>query len=386
MKKKKIAVVITSRASYARVKNLLKAIQNHKELDLILIGAASLMLEKYGNAHLIVAKEGFQINEEVYTVVEGGNPITMAKTVGLGIIELATIFNNHKPDIVVSIADRFETIATAIAGAYLNIPVAHIQGGEVTGSIDEKVRHAVTKIASIHFVSHKVAAKRVRKMGENPDTIFITGCPSIDLAEEVMNEKKNEFDLLDKYGGTGAKINLDNDFIIVMQHAVTTEYANSYNDMWETLMAVELQKIPAIIMWPNMDAGSDLISKAIRVYRENINPNNVHFLKNLEPKDFLRLLLKSRGIIGNSSVGIRECSFLGVPAVNIGTRQNGRARGNNVLDVHHDRDVVKEAIENYLLKSSRLPSSNLYGDGCAGEKIADILNSVDLEIEKQFVD
>jgi len=386
MSKRKIAVVITSRASYARVKSVLTAIKNHKELELLLIGAASLILEKYGNAYLIIEEDGFEIREKVYTVVEGSNPVTMAKTVGLGITELATIFNNHKPDIVISIADRFETIATAIAGSYLNIPIAHIQGGELTGSIDEKVRHAVTKMASIHFVANEQAEKRVRKMGESPESIFVTGCPSIDLALEVRNDNKRESNFMDKYGGTGTRIDLDNDFIIVMQHSVTTEYSRSFDQMWETLLAVKSLQIPVIVMWPNVDAGSDLVAKAIRTYRERYNPNKMHFFRNMDPCDFIRLLLKSRGIVGNSSVGIRECSFLGVPAVNIGTRQNGRERGENVFDVGYDRNEISKAVKKHILKQNGVTPSTIYGNGKAGEKIAEILGSVELKIEKRFED
>ncbi|MBN1897584.1 MAG: UDP-N-acetylglucosamine 2-epimerase (hydrolyzing) [Spirochaetes bacterium] len=383
-KKRKIAVVITSRASYARVKSLLKAISKNKNLELILIGAASLILEKYGNAHMIMEKEGFKINEKVYMVIEGENPATMAKTVGVGIIELATIFDNYKPDIVVSIADRFETVATAIAGSYLNIPIAHIQGGEITGSIDEKVRHAVTKFASAHFVSNEFAFKRVRQMGEPEDTIYITGCPSIDLADAVLKDPEMKFKFFEKYGGVGDIIDLNKDFIVVMQHSVTTEFSHAYEQMWETLMAVDSVGIPAIIMWPNMDAGSDRISKAIRTYRELHKPQHVHFFKNFQPQDFLKLLLRSKGIVGNSSVGIREGSFLGVPAVNIGNRQLGREQADNVVNVDYDRKKITQAIKNHIIKNQRFPSSHLYGDGTAGEKIAGLLSKIDIKVEKRF--
>ena len=211
MEKKRICVVITARASYARVKSVLRAIKKSRDLELFLVGSASLLLYKYGNAIDIIENDGFQIDEKVYMVVEGGNPTTMAKTVGIGIMELATIFDNRKPDIVISIADRFETICTAIAASYLNIPVAHIQGGEITGSIDEKVRHAVTKFSSLHFVTNESAAKRVRMMGESEESIFITGCPSIDLAKEVRDGEQvmNTDYLYSKYGGTGEIVDID---------------------------------------------------------------------------------------------------------------------------------------------------------------------------------
>ena len=385
---KKIGVVVTSRASYSRVKSVLIAIKNHKDLELFLVGGASLLLYKYGNAAEIMEKDGFKVNEKVYMVVEGENPTTMAKTVGIGIMELSTIFDNHKPDIVISIADRFETICTAIAASYLNIPIAHIQGGEISGSIDEKVRHSVTKFSSLHFVANEYAAKRVRLMGEPKDTIFVTGCPSVDLAKDVLKDPSfmNSSYLYSKYGGTGEFVDIDKDFVVVMQHSVTTEFDQAYSQTKETIDAVYETNIPSIVMWPNMDAGSDAISKAIREFREKVKPTNFHFFRNLEPEDFLALLLKSKSLIGNSSVGVRECSFLGVPVINIGSRQRGRERGPNVIDVEYSKKQIISALEKYLSRNKPYPSVLLYGDGKAGKKIAEILSNVIPKIEKQFVE
>ena len=384
--KRKIGVVVTSRASYSRVKSVLKAIKEQPDLELFLVGAASLLLHKYGNAAAIMEEDGFRIDEKVYMVVEGENPTTMAKTVGIGIMELATIFDNYKPDIVISIADRFETICTAIAASYLNIPVAHMQGGEITGSIDEKVRHAVTKFSSYHFAANEHAARRIRLMGEDEKTIFVTGCPAIDLAKDISKgySYMNTQYLYSKYAGAGEKVDIDKDFIIVMQHPVTTEFTKAYSQMEETLAAVYEIGIPTIVMWPNVDAGSDLISKAIRAFREKEKPKNFYFFISLGPEDFLALLMKSKGIIGNSSVGIRECSYLGIPAVNIGTRQQGREQGPNVINTGYDKKQIKEAIIAHLQKGHRYTSVNLYGDGNAGEKIAKILTSIPIVIEKKF--
>ncbi|MBA7644539.1 UDP-N,N'-diacetylbacillosamine 2-epimerase (hydrolyzing) [subsurface metagenome] len=385
---KKIGIVVTSRASYARIKTVLKAIRNFAELELFLVGSASLLLYKYGNAYQIIEKDGFAIDEKVYMLIEGENPATMAKSVGVGIMELATIFDNHKPDIVISIADRFETICTAIAASYLNIPVAHIQGGELTGSIDEKVRHAVTKFSSLHFVANEEAKQRVRQMGEPEESVFVTGCPSVDLANEVKsgNNFMNTEYLYSKYGGTGAFVDIDKDFLVVMQHSVTTEFEESHKHARETLSAVRETGIPAIVMWPNVGAGSDLTSKAIRDFREEFKPDNVHFFRNLEPEDFFALLLKSKCIVGNSSVGIRECSFLGVPAVNIGTRQEGRKRGDNVIDVSYSKNEIKKAVKKHCQNNNKYPSVQLYGDGAAGERIARILTEVNLSSRKRFAE
>jgi UDP-hydrolysing UDP-N-acetyl-D-glucosamine 2-epimerase len=383
---KKIGVVITSRASYARVKTVLKAIKERPDLELFLVGGASLLLYKYGNAAEIIERDGFKINEKVYMIIEGENPATMAKSVGVGIMELATIFDNNKPDIVISIADRFETICTAIAASYLNIPVAHIQGGELSGSIDEKVRHAVTKFSSLHFVSNEFAAKRVRSMGEPGETIFITGCPSIDLAKEVIGNHEymtTEY-LYSNYGGTGTQVDIDKDFFIVLQHPVTTEFDDAYHQMRETLMAIHDYQIQAIVLWPNIDAGADFTAKAIRDFRERYQLGNMHFFRNFEPEDFLALLIKTKCLVGNSSVGIRECSFLGVPVINIGNRQRGRERGMNVIDVAHSKDEIMTAIAKHFKNGNKYPSSTLYGDGTAGEKIANILAEVTPGVEKTF--
>jgi len=385
---KRICVVITARSSYARVKSVLRAIQKSKDLELYLVGSASLLLYKYGNAVEIIENDGFRINEKVYMVIEGENPTTMAKSVGIGIMELATVLDNCRPDIVISIADRFETICTAVAASYLNIPVAHIQGGEITGSIDEKVRHAVTKFSSLHFVANEFAANRVKAMGEPEESIFVTGCPSVDLAKEVRDRLvfMNTDYLYSKYGGTGDFVDIDKDFVVVLQHPVTTEFEDAYRQMQETIMAVYESEVQAIVFWPNVDAGSDLVSKAIREFRENHSPKGIHFFRNFVPEDFLALLLKSKCIVGNSSVGIRECSFLGVPAINIGTRQSGRERGENVIDVPYSKKQIMKALEKHFQNGDRYLSTTLYGDGTAGEKIAQILEEVNPNIEKKFVE
>jgi UDP-hydrolysing UDP-N-acetyl-D-glucosamine 2-epimerase len=305
----------------------------------------------------------------------------MAKTTGLGLIELATAFNNLKPDIVLTIADRYETIATAIAGSYMNIPVAHVQGGEVTGSIDEKVRHAVTKLSNLHFVSNQTAYNRVIKMGEEPNTVFITGCPSIDIAARVLEKPDLPIDPIKQYGGVGSKVDLTNGYYVVMHHPVTTEYRMAREQVTEVLKAVNEINKPILWFWPNVDAGSDGTSKGIRAFRENVENNNIWFFKNFSPMDFLKLLYNSNGIIGNSSVAIRECSFLGVPAVNIGTRQMGRTRGKNVTDIGYNHSEIKSAIL-HNLKGVQTTGENIYGDGASGEKIASLLAEQEYKIDK----
>ena len=301
-------------------------------------------------------------------------------------MELSTAFDDLKPDVVVTIADRYETIATAIAACYMNIPLVHVQGGEVTGSIDEKVRHAITKLADVHLVASEKAAKRVIGMGERPETVFATGCPSIDLAREALIcEPRPVAETLSHYGGVGPDIDTSKGYIVVMQHPVTSEYDRAAQQAQVMLQAVDEIGCPTLWFWPNVDAGSDGMSKAIRTYREKNSLEHVHFYKNLKPLDFLSILINSRGIVGNSSVAIRECAYLGVPAVNVGSRQAGRDRGMNVTDIAYDHAAIVAATRE-MWNGNRLPEDTIYGDGTAGQKIADALAMMSVSIEKRLVE
>lgn len=384
MPKRKIAVVITARPSYSRVKTVLSAIQKHPDLELQLVVAASALLDRYGSAVNYIEKDGFSIVAKVFNVLEGENLTAAAKTTGIGILELSTVFDNLKPDIVVTVADRFETMATAIAASYMNIPLAHIQGGEVTGNIDEKVRHAITKLADYHFVASESAKERVIKLGEDPKMVFNTGCPSIDLASAVINSKTLPFDPYEKYGGVGAKPDLSQGYLVVMQHPVTTEYQDSRKHIEATLEAIYKLNKPTLWFWPNVDAGADGTSTGIRAFREQHQLLNVHFFKNMEGKDFLELLQHSDCLIGNSSVGIRECAFLGVPVINIGSRQNRRDRGGNSVDVDYSQEQIEAAIIASVQKGKTI-SSSIYGDGKAGTQIAHLLAELPLQFHKTIM-
>ncbi|MFK8006483.1 MAG: UDP-N-acetylglucosamine 2-epimerase [Saprospiraceae bacterium] len=381
MEKRKICVVVTARPSYSRIRSALQAIHDNEALELQLVVAASALLDRYGTAVEIIEKDGFSIVAKVYNVLEGGNLAAQSKTTGMGIIELTNVFENLKPDAVVTVADRFETMSTAIAASYLNIPLVHIQGGEVTGNIDEKVRHAITKLSDIHFVSSAKAKERVLKMGENSASVFQTGCPSIDLAEEILQDGNLDFDPYQKYGGVGSQPDISDGYVIVMQHPVTTEYEQSRVQVTKTLEAIYDLKIPTFWFWPNVDAGSDGTSKAIRSFRENNQLDHFHFFKNMAPLDFLKFLNNCKCLVGNSSVGIRECAYLGVPVVNIGSRQNGRERADNVIDVNYEKLAIKNAIKKQI-EHGVYPKNKIYGNGDAGLKIAKLLKEVPLTFQK----
>jgi UDP-hydrolysing UDP-N-acetyl-D-glucosamine 2-epimerase len=380
---RKICVVITARPSYSRIRSALEALKARGDIELQVVAAASALLDRYGSVVDEIERDGFEIASKVYMVLEGEQPSTMAKTTGIGMIELATALDNLQPDFVVTIADRHETLATAVAAAYMNIPLVHIQGGEVTGSIDEKVRHAITKLSDYHLVSTERARERVVRMGEDPETVIVTGCPSIDLAVGVLESPTLDFDPMQKYGGVGASVDLSNGYLVVLQHSVTTEHQLARKHVQETLHAAANSGIPTLWFWPNPDAGSDGTSRGIRAFRESHDPTNLHFFKNMAPVDFLRVLYHSSCLVGNSSAGIRECSFLGVPVVNIGGRQEGRDRGRNVVDVDYDRGAIADAIRQQIAHG-RYPSDSLYGDGAAGPRIADAIGRIEPRIHKRL--
>lgn len=381
MSKKKICVVVNSRANYGRIKSFLTAVQEHSDLELQLIVGASAMLYRFGAVIDIIRKDGFEPVSVVYSIVEGETTSTMAKSTGLGILELATQFENLKPDVVLTVADRFETLATAVTASYMNIPVAHTQGGEFTGSIDESVRHAITKLSHIHFPATQRAGKILEQMGEDPYRIFVTGCPAMDLAAEACRIDCG--DLFQEYGGTGKKLDWNQPFLVVLQHPVTTEYHEAYDQTRQTLEAVKRTGMQTVWFWPNVDAGSDAVSKALRQFIAKNGSAPFHFYRNFAPGDYVRLINRCACLVGNSSSGIREGSFLGTPCVNIGTRQDQRERGDNVMDVDHNADTIYRAVMSQV-EHGRYPSSSLYGDGKAGERMADILTENHIEIRKKF--
>lgn len=380
-----IATVIGSRANYASIKSVLKELSRRPDVELELYVGAGALLSKYGNVADIIQSDGFTVTERFYMLVEGETPETMAMSTGLGIIRLAGIFQNRRPDLVISVGDRFETMATAVSAVYLNIRVAHTMGGEVTGTIDESVRHAVTKLAHLHFPANERAAARIIAMGENPAHVFVTGCPRIDVVAELIQENRNgrgidEEDLWRRYKGVGGIFSLERErFLLVMQHPVTTEYGANRAHMHETLLALQELHMPTIMLWPNADAGSEEIAKEIRTFRERERPGDwLHLFTNLPMEVFIKLMDRCACMIGNSSSPIREGALVGVPAVNIGTRQAGRCRGRNVVDVDYDRQQIAAAIRSQVAHG-KYDSDPIYGDGKAGPRIAEILGTIALE-------
>ncbi|MDQ5821935.1 MAG: UDP-N-acetylglucosamine 2-epimerase [Actinomycetota bacterium] len=379
---KRVCVVVGSRANYSSIKSAMRAIRDHPELELQLVVGASALLDRYGTALDVIEADGFEPDERVFMLIEGETPGTMAKSTGLGLLELPTAFERLEPDVVITVGDRFETMATALAATYMNIPLAHTMGGEVSGNIDESIRHAVTKFAHLHFPASAGAAERIVRLGEDPEAVHMVGCPRMDLVAEVLRDDGDGLSDLFRFG-VGGSFDLDEPFVLVSQHPVTTEYGDGERQIDETLRAVQSVGLPAVVLWPNADAGSEDIARGIRKLREHEDDSRMHFFKNLPTSDYIRLMRKTAALVGNSSSAIREGSFIGTPAVNIGSRQEGRDRGSNVLDVDYDRAEIADAVQAQIAHGP-YEHEPIYGSGNAGEQIADILSRAEISIHKRM--
>lgn len=383
---RKVCVVVGSRANYSSVKSVARAVQERDDLQLQVVAAASAVLDRYGSVVDLVERDGLPVDARVHMLIEGETPATMAESTGLGLIRLASIFERLAPDFVLTVGDRFETMATAVAAAYMNIPLVHTMGGEVTGTIDESVRHAVTKLAHVHFPANQRAGNRILQMGEDPESVFVVGCPRIDLVAETVRQDLTPQDRRLLGGdGVGAAIDADQEFLLVSQHPVTTEFGSGEDQINTTLAAIEHLGLPTVMLWPNADAGSQDIARGMRRHRERRGNGNIRFYKNLPIETYTRLMNRCGCIIGNSSSAVREGEFLGVPAVNLGSRQDGRLRGRNVIDVDHDVDQIVKAVRRQL-QHGHYESEGLYGDGNAGTRIAEVLSRHEVTVQKRFHD
>jgi UDP-hydrolysing UDP-N-acetyl-D-glucosamine 2-epimerase len=381
--KRKICVVVGSRANYSSIKSAMRAIKAHPALELQLLVGASAILDRYGAVVELMRRDGFEPDAEIHMLIEGETPTTMAKSTGLGLIELSTIFARLAPDFVLTVGDRFETMATTLAAAYMNIPIAHTMGGEVSGTIDESIRHAVTKFAHVHFPASKDAAERIVKLGEKEEDVHLVGCPRMDLVADILREKGtlNAAELFKD--GVGAELDLSKPFILVSQHPVTTEFGEGERQITATLEAVARTGLPAIVLWPNADAGSDDIARGMRKWREQGKDANMHFFKNLPIDVYVRLMKQTACLVGNSSSGIREGAFIGTPCVNIGSRQTMRERGDNVLEIENNVDAIEAAIRKQIAHGP-YKMAPIYGDGTAGKQIADVLSTKTVQVQKRI--
>lgn len=372
MQPRKVCVVLVDRANYGRLKPVMKAISDHPELEMQVIATGTMVLGRFGRPVEVVRADGFAIDSEIYIELEGSTPATMAKSVGFGVVEFASEYQRLAPDLVLLIGDRYEALAAAVAAAYMNICIVHIQGGEVSGSIDESARHAITKFAHYHFPSTQRSADYLLRMGESPQTILGVGCPSSDIARVL--DPVLPADAINATG-SGAYIDPQQPFQLVIFHPTTTEYGGEQAQMRELLLALEVVHMPTLLLWPNIDAGSDQISKAIRIFRDQAGPDWLRTVTNLRPDAYLQVLASAACAIGNSSSFVRDASYFGTPVVLVGDRQAGRETDQHVARVAPQSAEIAHAIRKQL-RHGRYAPSTLYGDGRVSERIATALANV----------
>jgi UDP-hydrolysing UDP-N-acetyl-D-glucosamine 2-epimerase len=374
-------VATSNRSDYIKLKPVLAEMKN-RSIPFSVVVSGSHMALKQGYTYRTIEKDNFEIREMLSCQIDGTSLESMSKSVGLSIMEHSHFFAREKPSSILLVGDRFDIFPVAVAASMMNIPILHVQGGEISGSIDESIRHSITKLSHVHFVTTKEARRRVIAMGENPDRVFNTGCPTIDMLDNFKKVDLNLIHLQRKY-----RVFLDlkeRDYFMIIFHPVTTEFNHCQKDMEIVLKAVESFNKYIVLIYPNRDAGADemvdVVMRRSRIYKKYILNRHLDF------DDYINLMVNSSAFIGNSSSGIRETSTFGIPTVNIGSRQHMRDRNKNVLDVDVDREQIIDAI-NSALNVERYPCENIYGDGNASKQIVDILLTLDeLEIQKTYHD
>ncbi len=389
-RKRRICCITGSRAEYSRLKPILAALKENDQVELQIVCTGTHILERYGNSIQDVINDGFQTAATCFMLVEGETPTTMSKSIGLAIIEFSTILANLNPDVLLVMGDRFEALASAVTGASMNVPLAHVQGGEISGSVDESFRHAITKLSHLHFPSTELSRQRIIMMGEDPDMVFNVGCPAVDslLGTDLLSKQ----DLLDHPLLTPKRENRqrclpEEGYVLCLLHPVTTEYEKVAQETMELALALDELGENVFWVWPNADPGARKIVRAIDHFVSKNGNDRFDFFDHIPMDVFISLMAHAKLMVGNSSAGIREACYFGVPVVNVGTRQSFRERAPNVADVPQAEKAKLLAVMKEQLKRGRYPVYKAYGDGDSGRRIAEILASIDIKlVQKHFYD
>lgn len=362
--RRKVCVVLVDRANYGRLAPVMEAIQAHPSLELQVVCGGTMPLNRFKRPSNVVRAAGFPVDAECFHEIEGNEPHTMATSLGFGVIEFANAFRRLNPDLVLIIGDRYEALAAGTAAAYMNLCMVHVQGGEVSGSIDESARHCLTKLSQFHVPATVQAAENIIRMGERPETILETGCPSADLASRIT------------------PVEVRPRYVLAVYHPNTTEHEQAANQMEELLSALYASGEHCKAWWPNVDAGSDAVSKVIRQFRDRVRPC-WEYLTNVEPEAYLQLLADASCAVGNSSSFCRDSSFLGVPVVLVGNRQDGRECGENVIRVEPTHTEIRNGIRKQL-EHGRYAPSTLYGEPGVSVRIAEALATLTPYCQKRL--
>ncbi|MCC6591554.1 MAG: UDP-N-acetylglucosamine 2-epimerase (hydrolyzing) [Bryobacterales bacterium] len=379
-RRRKVCVILVDRANYGRLKPVMQVLAQRPEIEMQVLCAGTMVLERFGNPVNVVREDGFEVSGEIFIELEGSKPATMAKSVGFGVVEFSSEFQRLRPDVVLLIGDRYEALSAAIAAAYMNLCIVHIQGGEVSGSIDESARHAISKFSQFHFPSTQRSAEYLIRMGESPDSILGVGCPGSDLAREFRYTLTD--DVINS-AGSGAPIDISKPFLLVIFHPTTTRYGGEQHQMRQLLKALEQVHKQTLLLWPNIDAGSEHISKEIRVFRDQRGPQWLRTLTNLMPEHYVQVLASAACAVGNSSSFVRDASYFGTPVVLVGERQEGRETDVHVTPVEPEAKAIEDAIRAQLAHGRYSPST-LYGDGDVSARIAEALVRLTPYVQKRL--
>jgi GDP/UDP-N,N'-diacetylbacillosamine 2-epimerase (hydrolysing) len=373
--KRRICFVLTTRGNYGKVKSTMTALQKESNCQLQIIIGGPLVQERYGDYKNIIEHDGFKIDASISYLDNGETLLNMLVSAGNCTTDIGKSLMSLSPDIVVVVADRYEALSISQAALCLNIPIAHIEGGEVSGTIDDKIRNAISQIAEIHFPSNCDAANNLLGMGVDEERTYTVGTPSLDLLNELDLDDLDPVQVFLDSNGKHDRIDLSQEYIVVSQHPVVTEYEQSHHQYSVTASALSKLGYPLIWILPNVDAGANEALIVLNEFRKDERFPSIQTLGSMPFELYAPLLVNSLCLIGNTSSGLREGAFLGVPVVNIGSRQKGRLRGNNVVDVSHDEDEIIEAIKQQI-EHGRYSSDPVYGSGESGKLIAkQLLNS-----------
>lgn len=376
MKKRKVLAVTGIRSEYDILSSVFRAIANHPALDLEVIVTGAHLSDQYGATVRLIADDGFKIADRIESLINGDQNSSRLKGLAVQLSGMVQTIMRVRPDFLLVLGDREEAITTGVAGVYLNIPVAHISGGDrALGNVDDQIRHAVTKLAHLHFVTNSESYERVLKLGEQPFRVFNTGNPGLDrlLKEPVLSCGELSRRL-------GFEVKEGEPLVLLIQHVISTEIDSAYFQMSQTLEAVRQLGVKTVLIYPNSDAGSHQIIRAIQEFKDL---PFLHVAKNIPRAEFVTLMRSASCMLGNSSAGILEAPLLKLPVVNVGNRQKGRLHAENVQFVPHDKGEICKAVQRALFdkeyRAGVARCANPYGDGNSSEKIADIMATIPMD-------
>ena len=361
--KKKICVAITNRTNYSKLKYVLLELQKHNSIEIKIVASSSILLEKYGKAYRDIENDGFIIDKKIDCILLNDSHESMAKTAGLSIIEHATYFSSSKPDILVIVGDRFDIMGPVMPAAMMNVPIAHIQGGEISGTIDNVIRDIVTKFATLHFVSTEKSKEKLVQWGVNARYLFNYGCPAVEYIRKIDVGTCFDSSKIKKQFKRDIDIKPGEKYFLVMVHPDTTNKDDIHAEV--VLSSVESFGLKTFVFYPNLDANNSNILSAIAKFRKN---EKFYMVRHMPLEGFIHTIAHSCCMVGNSSAGIREAASFGVPVINIGSRQNGRERNGNVVDVECNHDKLSSELQR--LMCSRFDKKNLYYQKDSAKRIA----------------